>query len=108
MLDRWCRCLLIQVTRFFLHLPFSLHRKCKETETPYTENVHIAPVGDFGTKDLFQRQWRQVQHLANTFWDRWKKQYLCLLQTRRKWQSEHPNVEPGSIVLLKDRKNQKK
>ncbi len=62
----------------------------------------IAPVGDFGTEDLFQRQWRQVQHLANTFWDRWKKQYLCLLQARRKWQSEHPNVEPGSIVLLKD------
>ncbi len=62
----------------------------------------IAPVGDFGTEDLFQRQWRQVQHLANTFWDRWMKQYLCLLQTRRKWQSEHPNVEPGIIVLLKD------
>ncbi|KAL0153706.1 hypothetical protein M9458_050984 [Cirrhinus mrigala] len=61
-----------------------------------------APAGDFGTKDLFQRQWRQVQHLANTFWDKWRKQYLCLLQTRRKWQSEQPDVEPGSIVLLKD------
>ncbi len=31
-----------------------------------------------------------------------KKQYLTLLQPKRKWPSSKPNLEPGSIVLLKD------
>ncbi|KAF7699815.1 hypothetical protein C0J45_10842, partial [Silurus meridionalis] len=68
----------------------------------HKECIPVAPAGDFGANDLFQRQWRQVQHLSNTFWDRWRKQYLCSLQTHRKWQSEQPNMEEGSIVLLKD------
>ena len=61
-----------------------------------------APAGEFGVQDLFKRQWRYVQHLAQTFWDRWRKQYLSSLQTRRKWNSDKPNLETGSIVLLKD------
>ena len=60
-----------------------------------------APVGDW-VKDLHKHQWRQVQHLAQTFWDKWKKQYLSSLQPRRKWQDPQPNLLPGSIVLLKD------
>ncbi|KAM9425693.1 LOW QUALITY PROTEIN: uncharacterized protein KZ484_012260 [Pholidichthys leucotaenia] len=61
-----------------------------------------APAGEFGPSDLYKRQWKQVQHLSNTFWDRWRKQFLPTLQARRKWQSPHPNIEPKSIVLLKD------
>lgn len=38
----------------------------------------------------------------NTFWDRWRKQYLPTLQARRKWQSTYPNIKEGSVVLLKD------
>lgn len=33
---------------------------------------------------------------------RWKKRILPTLQPRRKWQSTHPNIKPGSVVLLKD------
>lgn len=71
--------------------------------TLLTQKVSLpsAPVGDW-IKDLHKYQWRQVQHLAQTFWDRWKKQYLSSLQPRRKWQSSQPNLQPGSIVLLKD------
>lgn len=65
-------------------------------------NVLSAPSGDFGVSDLYKHQWRQVQHLSNTFWDRWRKQFLPTLQARKKWQSTHPNINPGSIVLLKD------
>ena len=61
-----------------------------------------APSGEFGTKDLYKRQWRQVQVLANTFWDRWKKQYLPTLQTRTKWHTVKPNLKPDDIVLVKD------
>ena len=71
--------------------------------TLLTQKVSLpsAPVGDW-VKDLHKSQWRQVQHLAQTFWDRWKKQYLSSLQPRRKWQSSMPDLQPGSIVLLKD------
>lgn len=31
-----------------------------------------SPPGDYGAKDLFKCQWRQVQHLAQTFWSRWR------------------------------------
>lgn len=36
-------------------------------------NSVTSPAGEFGTSDLYKRQWRQVQHLSNTFWDRWRK-----------------------------------
>ncbi|XP_031729760.1 uncharacterized protein LOC116397960 [Anarrhichthys ocellatus] len=65
-------------------------------------NVLSAPTGEFGVSDLYKHQWRQVQHLSNTFWDRWRKQFLPTLQARKKWQSTHPNINPGSVVLLKD------
>ncbi|KAJ7993986.1 hypothetical protein DPEC_G00261260 [Dallia pectoralis] len=71
--------------------------------TLLTQKVSLpsAPVGDW-VKDLHKCQWRQVQHLAQTFWNKWKKQYLSSLQPRRKWQSSPPNLQSGSIVLLKD------
>ncbi|CAE1306092.1 unnamed protein product [Acanthosepion pharaonis] len=60
-----------------------------------------APMGDFTTEDVSRQQWRHVQHLAQTFWNRWKGQYLPLLQARSKWTSSIPNLKPGSVVLLK-------
>lgn len=65
-------------------------------------NPLSAPVGDFVVSDLYRHQWRQVQHLANVFWDKWRRQFLSTLQTRRKWQSNQPNVNPGTVVVLKD------
>ncbi|XP_039617649.1 uncharacterized protein LOC120534260 [Polypterus senegalus] len=59
-----------------------------------------APPGDFNTKDLYKRHWRQVQCLANVFWDKWRKQYLSTLQPRSKWQSGRPNLKSGDVVLV--------
>ncbi|KAI7789362.1 hypothetical protein IRJ41_022847, partial [Triplophysa rosa] len=63
-----------------------------------TQKITIAPapVGDW-VNDLHNRQWRRVQHLAQTFWDKWKKQYLHLLQPKRKWPSNRLDLELGSI-----------
>lgn len=71
--------------------------------TLLTQKVSLpsAPPGDW-IKALHKSQWRRVQHLAQTFWDRWKKQYLASLQPRRKWQAPMPDLQPGSVVLLKD------
>nr|XP_054593164.1 uncharacterized protein LOC129160055 [Nothobranchius furzeri] len=84
------------------HDPEDLYMLTPATLLTQKVNVLPAPVGDFGVSDLYKSQWRQVQHLSNTFWDRWKKQYLPTLQPRRKWQSTQPNVTEGSIVLLRN------
>ncbi|XP_051792766.1 uncharacterized protein LOC127530319 [Acanthochromis polyacanthus] len=60
------------------------------------------PPGTFDNKDLHRQQWRQVQHLANTFWYRWRREYLPMLQSRSKWQDVRPNLMEGDLVLLKD------
>lgn len=61
-----------------------------------------APPGDFDPKDLYRKQWKQVQSLANSFWKRWREEYLATLQPRRKWQADQPNLAIGDVVLLKD------
>ena len=35
-------------------------------------------------------------------WSRWRKEYLPLLQTRRKWHYDSPDIKPGDIILLKE------
>ncbi|XP_061819391.2 uncharacterized protein [Nerophis lumbriciformis] len=61
-----------------------------------------APLGNMDLKDLYNKQWRQVQSLAETFWKRWRQEYLTTLQPRKKWKSERPNLQVGDVVLLKD------
>ncbi|XP_021361092.1 uncharacterized protein LOC110455336 [Mizuhopecten yessoensis] len=54
-------------------------------------------------KDMYRTSWRHVQVMAERFWNRWRKDYLSTLQTRRKWHQECDNVKTGYVVLLKDR-----
>ncbi|XP_060915861.1 uncharacterized protein LOC132991214 [Labrus mixtus] len=61
-----------------------------------------APSGNFGVPQLYKKQWKHVQSLADTFWKRWKGECLSTLQNRRKWTKDKPNVKDGDIVLLKD------
>ncbi|XP_014824793.1 PREDICTED: uncharacterized protein LOC106904820 [Poecilia mexicana] len=61
------------------------------------------PPGNFPEKDLFTRQWRQVQALANQFWTRWRREYLPTLQQRSKWTVPKRNLQIGDLVLLKDK-----
>ena len=39
--------------------------------------VILPPPGQFLPEDIYsRRQWRRIQHLANEFWTRWRKEYL--------------------------------
>ena len=58
------------------------------------------PPGVFDKTDMYKKKWRQVQHLANLFWERWLKEYLPSLQPRAKWRKALPNVKPNALVLL--------
>ena len=61
------------------------------------------PPGVFVKEDVYlRRRWKQVQHLTNVFWERWRKEYLQTLQARVKWQDDQPNFSVGDIVLLQD------
>lgn len=69
-----------------------------------TQKIAVLPVppGNFDDSNIFRRQWHQVQSLANTFWERWKREYLSSLQGRKKWRTERPNLMDGDVVLMKD------
>ncbi|KAJ8020558.1 hypothetical protein HOLleu_40182 [Holothuria leucospilota] len=60
-----------------------------------------APEGPFNQKDLLRSQWRRVQHLANMFWNKWRRDYLPMLQTRSKWQHPRKEIQVGDVVLIK-------
>ena len=87
--------------------PVSNDPEAPEILTPSMILTHktlpsLPPPGKFTPNDLHIAQWRQVQYLANVFWARWKKEFLPLLQTRRKWVKEYPNLRVGDLVLLKN------
>ena len=49
------------------------------------------------------KRWKQARHIAETFWKRWRTEYLPLLQSRpRTWTREKGNLKVGDIVLLVD------
>lgn len=65
-------------------------------------SVAPAPPGNFELGHLHKNQWRQVQMLADSFWKRWKQEYLSTLQPRRKWTEERNSIQEGDVVMLKN------
>ena len=60
------------------------------------------PPGVFEEADMYSRRhWRRVQHLAEEFWSRWRKEFLQSLQERSKWKCKSRNFEVGDIVIVK-------
>ena len=65
--------------------------------------VLLPPPGVFQSSDMYGRKrWRRVQHLANEFWIRWKKEYLLNLQQRQKWSKPRRDMCVSDVVLIKD------
>ena len=65
--------------------------------------VLLPPPGVFQSADMYcKRRWRRVQHLANEFWIRWRKEYMLTLQERQKWNRPRRNSKVGDIVLIRE------
>lgn len=65
--------------------------------------VVLSPPGVFPSAGKFcRKRWRRVQHLANEFWSRWRKEYLLSLQQRQKWTVPRNDVGVDDIVIIKD------
>lgn len=62
---------------------------------------------EFGSRDIIKSQWKYIQHLAETFWGKWRKAYIASLQTRTKWTLKETNLKEGNIVLLRDNQTER-
>ena len=49
------------------------------------------------------RSWHFLRGMLDSFWKRWTREYLTLLQNRRKWATIQRNLRIGDVVLLVDR-----
>ena len=58
------------------------------------------PPGQFDKSDIYGRRWRDVQFLSDQRWKRWVREYLPLLQLRRKWLTPERNLQIGDVVLI--------
>ncbi|XP_061185158.1 uncharacterized protein LOC133193208 [Saccostrea echinata] len=72
-----------------------------------TQKTHEVPseFQDLDVKDMYRSQWKMVQVMANTFWKRWKNEFLSTLQPRQKWQDSVGNLKDGDVVLLHDKES---
>jgi len=65
--------------------------------------THDLPIGIFEEGDAYVRKrWRYVQFLADTFWKRWRKEYVRTLKLRSKWTRDRVNLAVGDLVLIVD------
>ena len=61
------------------------------------------PPGVFDDIEILSRKkWRRGQTLANQFWVRWIREYLPLLQNRKKWFLPKRNIQVNDLVLVVD------
>ena len=68
-----------------------------------TTTVVLPSPGIFQDADIYSRKRRRrVQHLANEFWIRWKKEYLLTIQKCHKLSKDRRDMRIGEIVIIKD------
>ena len=60
------------------------------------------PPDVFLDSDGMRPSWRACQLQADVFWDRWRSEYLHLLQRRQKWLTPQRNLCVCDLVLLVD------
>lgn len=65
--------------------------------------ISLPPEADLEGENVNNlRRWKYVQALMQTFWRRWKDEYLPQLQVRGKWTTNKPPLKIEDIVVIKD------
>ena len=109
--DESFRTLLAEVECIVNSRPLTVENLEDQSSLPLTPNailtmkskVILPPSGIFQREDMYcRKRWRQVQHLANEFWTRWRKEYVASIQERSKWKGVRENFLVDDVVLLKD------
>ena len=60
------------------------------------------PSDVFVNSDGLRASYRASQMQADLFWQRWRLEYLSMLQKRHKWIVPRDNIRPNSLVLFKE------
>ncbi|GBP66323.1 hypothetical protein EVAR_77941_1 [Eumeta japonica] len=64
--------------------------------------IKTLPARDISDENvnLLQRK-HIIDHVIQSFWKRWKVEYLHTLQTRQKWLKTGKSIQKGTVVVLK-------
>lgn len=109
--DECLRTLMCEVTAVINSRPLTTDNLNDCTASPLSPSmiltmkskILLPPPGNFVREDVYlRRRWRRVQHIANEFWMRWRKEFLSQLQVRQKWLHPRRDFKIGDIVLVKD------
>jgi hypothetical protein len=68
----------------------------------YKQNTGEKSFENLTLSEIYKSQWKFVQKMAETFWTRWRKEYLQTLQSRTKWFTKRRNIKVNDIVLMKE------
>lgn len=71
------------------------------TWNPHTRDHFVIEIRTV-TSSTRPVHWERPLH-TSIFWSRWKKEFLPILQPRRKWQTNLPNLKEGDVVLLQNK-----
>ena len=77
-------------------------------DVPLTPNhfLHGQVGGQFAptlvdiTQFNLRKRWRRIQELVRHFWQRWLREWLPGLGSRKKWKQERWDVQVGEVVLV--------
>lgn len=47
-------------------------------------------------------RYQYLQGLIRSFWECWLHDYITSLQQRPKWKQQHPNLQPGQLVIIQE------
>ena len=85
-----------EMKRPFLHLMD--HKGCYRCRT-----LIFSPPGVFVDKEMSgHKRWHQAQVVSTHIWNRWLREYLPGLITRKKWLQPTANVKIGDLVLVSE------
>lgn len=67
------------------------------------DSLTSLPTQDFSNTPINRLSaWEHMQQMRQHFWSRWSREYLNELTTRHKWKKQLPNLQAGTVVLLKE------
>jgi hypothetical protein len=60
------------------------------------------PEAEIPVKSTIAHRWKLINQCVQTFWRRWRNEYLQTLQMRSWWLNDAPNLQVGDMVVIKD------
>lgn len=62
---------------------------------PITEQLTEIPVHRL-------TRYQRLEQIKQNFWNRWSKEYISEMQTRSKWRENKPDLQPNTLVVIKE------